>query len=91
MPVHRDLNHDFFKTWSPEMAYVLGFFAADGSMIRNKRDGHFIEFTITDRIVLEMIRNAVGSTHKIQKRKRQSRAHKVRYSRRFVKEKDSGF
>ena len=70
MPMLRDLNHDFFKKWSPEMAYVLGFFAADGSMIRNKRGAHFIEFTITDRIVLEIIRKAVGSTHKIQKRNR---------------------
>ena len=28
MPISKTLNQDFFKTWSPEMAYVLGFFAA---------------------------------------------------------------
>ncbi|MFZ3044035.1 MAG: LAGLIDADG family homing endonuclease [Minisyncoccia bacterium] len=68
MPMHRELNHDFFKKWSPEMAYVLGFFAADGSMLENKRGGKFIEFNITDQIVLYRIRTTTGSTHKITKR-----------------------
>lgn len=68
--MHRDLNHDFFKKWSPEMAYVLGFFAADGSMLLNKRGAHFIEFTITDRIVLEQIQRVTGSTHRIAERER---------------------
>src|SRR3989344_346883 len=79
MPMHRELNQDFFKKWSPEMAYVLGFFAADGSMVCNKRGAHFIEFTIVDRIVLEQIQKAVGSTHKIQKRGRRSSAHQIQY------------
>ena len=60
------------------MAYVLGFFAADGSMIRNKRGGHFIEFTITDRIVLEKIRHVTKSTHKISTKKK-SQNHKTAY------------
>jgi intein-encoded DNA endonuclease-like protein len=68
MPMHRDLNHDFFKKWSSEMAYVLGFFAADGSMLESKRGGQFIEFNITDRSILRFIRTAVGSNHKITKR-----------------------
>jgi intein-encoded DNA endonuclease-like protein len=76
--MHRELNHDFFKKWSPEMAYVLGFFAADGSMIRNKRGAHFIEFTITDRIVLEQIQQATNSTHRIAKRKQRAN-HKTAY------------
>lgn len=50
------------------MAYVLGFFAADGSMLENKRGGQFIEFNITDRNVLCFIRTSVGSNHKITKR-----------------------
>ncbi len=52
------------------MAYVLGFFAADGSMITNRRGAHFIEFSITDRSVLEHIRRAVKSGHRISERKR---------------------
>lgn len=70
MSMHRELNHDFFKKWSPEMAYVLGFFAADGSMLKNNRGAHFIEFTIIDRIVLEQIQRAIGSTHRIAVRER---------------------
>lgn len=77
--MHRELNHDFFKKWSPEMAYVLGFFAADGSMLRNNRGAHFIEFTITDRIVLKIIQQAVGSTHKIQERNRKKGVWKIQY------------
>ena len=79
MPMHRELNHDFFKKWSPEMAYVLGFFAADGSMIKNNRGAHFIEFTIIDRIVLEVIRSTIGSTHKIKTRERNKGVWKTQY------------
>ncbi len=50
------------------MAYVLGFFAADGSMVRNNRGAHFIEFQITDGQLLFDIRTAVGSDHTISKR-----------------------
>ena len=47
------------------MAYVLGFFAADGNMIKNKRGAHFIEFQITDKNLLEKIRELLGSNQKI--------------------------
>lgn len=50
------------------MAYVLGFFAADGCMIKNNRGGHFIEFHITDRNLLFSIRRAMKSNHKISVR-----------------------
>ena len=52
------------------MAYVLGFFAADGTMILNNRGAHFIEFHITDRSLLYALRRAVGSDHKIATRTR---------------------
>jgi intein-encoded DNA endonuclease-like protein len=68
MPAIKTLNQDFFKKWTPEMAYVLGFFAADGSMIKNSRGGYYIEFNITDWIVLEHIQNVTGSIHKITTR-----------------------
>jgi hypothetical protein len=79
MAIRRELDYDFFKTWSNDMAYVLGFFAADGSMIRNRQGGHYVEFTITDRILLEMIQKVTGSTHKIQERKRRGVAWKAQY------------
>lgn len=66
----KNLNQDFFKKWSPEMAYVLGFFAADGNMLRNNRGAHFVEFQITDKQILFDIRRLVGSNHKITARTR---------------------
>lgn len=65
MPIYKTKNENFFKKWNPEMAYVLGFFTADGDMIKNKRGAHFIELQITDKNLLEKIRNLLGSNHKI--------------------------
>ncbi|KKT82754.1 MAG: hypothetical protein UW79_C0001G0010 [Candidatus Yanofskybacteria bacterium GW2011_GWA2_44_9] len=70
MPVFKAKNEDFFKNWSPEMTYVLGFFAADGNMIKNKRGAHFIAFYSTDRDILEKIKFCLGSDHKIYIRKK---------------------
>lgn len=69
MPIFKTKNEDFFKKWTPEMAYVLGFFTADGNMLKNKRGAHFVTIEITDRDILEKIRNAIGSNHKIGIRK----------------------
>jgi len=66
--MYRKLNKDFFKKWTMEMAYVLGFFAADGSMIKNNRGAHFIEFHITDKELLYDIRKVMDSNHKISER-----------------------
>lgn len=70
MPIHRTVNVDFFKKWTPEMAYILGFFTADGSMLKNKRGAHFIEFNTIDKELLEGIKNALASNHKLSVRKR---------------------
>jgi len=70
MPIFKTKNENFFKKWSSKMAYILGFFCADGSMIKNKRGAHFIEFEITDRDLLERIKKLLNSNHKIQVRRR---------------------
>jgi len=69
MPVYKTKNENFFKKWSSEMAYVLGFFAADGCMMKNKRGAHFIEFQITDKDILLKIKGLLGSNHKIAEKK----------------------
>ena len=74
----RAVDHDFFKKWTPGMAYVLGFFAADGCMIQNNRGGHFIEFHITDKELLYDIRSVLKSNHKISVRTRDPK-HKIGY------------
>lgn len=52
------------------MAYVLGFFTADGNMIKNRRGAHFISIEITDIDILEKIKEMIGSNHKISIRER---------------------
>ena len=53
------------------MAYILGYFAADGSMVRNKRGAHFIEFVSTDKELICLVRSALQSNHKISERIRE--------------------
>lgn len=50
------------------MAYILGFFAADGYMTLNKRGAHFWNIQIIDRELLEAIKKAIGAEHKISER-----------------------
>lgn len=64
------------------MAYVLGFFVADGNMIRNNRGAHFIAFYSTDRDILNAIRLVMKSNHKIGERKLKAR-HKRNYQIQF--------
>lgn len=52
------------------MAYVLGFFAADGYITVNKRGGQFWSIDIADRKLIELIKEAIGSEHKISTRSR---------------------
>jgi len=52
------------------MAYVLGYFAADGCMIENKRGAHFIEFVSTDKILVDQVQRVVMSNHSISLRER---------------------
>jgi hypothetical protein len=50
------------------MAYVLGFFAADGYITVNKRGANFWCIQITDKKLLESIKKVVGAEHKISVR-----------------------
>ena len=51
------------------MAYVLGFFAADGYITVNKRGGQFWCIQITDEELLIEIKKVIQSEHKISIRK----------------------
>lgn len=52
------------------MAYVLGFFAADGYITVNRRGGQFWSIQIIDKELLQKIKQTVGSSHKISTIKR---------------------
>lgn len=79
MPIFRTKNENFFKKWSPEMAYVLGFFTADGDMTKNKRGAHFVSFYSTDKDLLEKVRLNLKSNLKVSARKLNSVYHKQAY------------
>lgn len=70
MPIYKEAARHFFRKWSSDMAYVLGFFAADGCMNRNKRGAHFISFQVTDLQILRDIRAILKSNHKLYSRQR---------------------
>jgi len=53
------INHNYFKEWSPNMAYILGFWFADGC-ISGKRI-FTIKLHKKDKYLLEKIMNEMGS------------------------------
>ena len=53
----------FFDTWTPDMAYVLGFLFADGSINKRQTDV-VIGLAIKDKVILKFIREAMKSTRK---------------------------
>lgn len=68
VPIYKKINKNFFKIWTPDMAYVLGFFAADGNLSINKRGGCYISFEGKDQQIILDIKNILGSQNKISKR-----------------------
>ncbi len=70
MPMYRKINKDFFKKWTEDMAYVLGFIYADGNIIYTKRYTWFWSLQITDGDILEEIKKVIGSSHVISKKKK---------------------
>lgn len=66
-------KEDFFKKWSNEMAYVLGYFAADGCMFINPRGSKYVSFTSTDKEILEKVKQTLQSGHKLTLRKHRNK------------------
>lgn len=61
------VNEDFFKVWTPEMAYVLGFMFADGSLIDSNKSSrtYYISLFNNDLNLLTNIKRVLESNHKI--------------------------
>ncbi|PIU99063.1 hypothetical protein COS59_01765 [Candidatus Wolfebacteria bacterium CG03_land_8_20_14_0_80_36_15] len=63
------VNEDYFKKWSPNMAYILGFILADGCIIRGTYKGYSdaLKFGVQKRDidVLEKIKKELSAEHKI--------------------------
>lgn len=60
------INHDFFTTWSPTMAYVLGYAFADGTLIDSAPSRTcYLRFHSVDLDLLEQINNVLDHHGKI--------------------------
>ncbi|MDA2918558.1 hypothetical protein MYX76_03515 [Desulfobacterota bacterium AH_259_B03_O07] len=73
------LNENFFSTWSPEMAYVLGWIYSDGCIDNGDR----IRMATKDKYILENIRELLKSTHKIGINKR-TKVHQLELKSREI-------
>ena len=66
MGIKYKVNEDFFKVWTPKMAYVLGFVTADGSLEdASYLRGKYLRICSSDIEILEKIKAAMHSQHKI--------------------------
>jgi len=65
MPIHKEYDKTFFKKWSGDMAYILGFLFADGNLIKTKRNTYFTAFYTSDYDLIFSIREKIGSNHKM--------------------------
>ncbi len=83
-PVKYHANHTFFDNWSHEMAYCLGFIAADGHVWK-ERPYLTIGIHKRDYKTLEFIRNCISPTSKIRpyKDKIQINIHSERIHKRL--------
>jgi hypothetical protein len=79
MPVYKTIDKNYFKTWSHDMAYVLGFMAADGTITKTGRGTAFFSIAITDYKLLASIRSSFRSNHTISVRVRKEPNQKPLY------------
>ena len=80
MGVKYAVNENFFKEWTPEMAYVLGYIYADGSLedasyIRGK----YIRISSVDQDSIVRIKKCLNSEHKISELEPYGMGRKIRY------------
>ncbi len=66
----KTVNENFFKIWTHEMSYVLGYVAADGCIFKDKTRENSWVFTITskDKSHLYKIKKVLSSEYKISQK-----------------------
>ena len=76
----KEVNKDFFKVWTRDMAYVLGFFYADGCLekrVRHNKSGdyerYYLTFWNTEKSILEYIKRVMGCEYEIKEQYRNER------------------
>jgi hypothetical protein len=71
------VNKDFFKSWSPDMAYILGFTCADGNVHERTLAWDLTDKDPSNFKLLQSFNRAMGSNYPITKR---NNSHRIRIS-----------
>lgn len=80
MGIKYQVNEDFFKKWTNEMAYTLGYIYADGSLEdASYLRGKYFKVTSVERKNIEKIRDWMNSKHTIIEIKPLLASRKTRY------------
>jgi len=72
-----DINENFFRSWSPEMAYVLGLLITDGCISNTGT----VLLCMNDQEILEKVKKVMGSTHKVEPSKYQEKLYIFHFAR----------
>lgn len=64
------LNEHYFKTWSNNMAYILGFFIADGTVAPH--GSQYISISQKEKYILENIKKEIGTKQPLYQNKKTS-------------------
>jgi len=59
------IDHNFFKTWSPDMAYIFGLWFSDGYICKGRSWVFGITLDKKDKYLLQRILKKMGSNHKL--------------------------
>ena len=62
------LNHEYFESWSPNMAYLLGFTCADGCVYGGTLSWELSRKFESDRLLLQRFSNELNSTYTIEEK-----------------------
>jgi hypothetical protein len=75
-----NINKDFFKNWTKEMAWCLGFIAADGCILLGPRNGGTLSITVSekDKEILQKINKHMSSNYLIKNIKTNFNTHACR-------------
>lgn len=65
MGIKYKVNEAFFDKWNPKMAYVLGYWYADGSIYQSVR-GSYINVTSVDKNTIDKMKRWLDSRHTIR-------------------------
>jgi len=87
---YTNVNNNFFNKWSPELAYIVGFFLADGSISNYDKCGKYtIRLQCNDKDIIEKMANVCGYKNKIMEIKykyknRNNCGYRIAFAGKFI-------